>query len=178
MSDVFIITRSGLRFDILEPTPDMVCIEDIAHALAAIPRFNGHTAKPYTVAQHSVLVASWATPFMKLTALMHDAAEAYIGDITGPLKRYLGEEIKEIEERVELIIARKFGLIYPLPSVIKEYDLSALATERRDLIPPTDEIWPCLIGIEPFEETVEIWSRHRAYHAFIGMFHDLAGDAK
>ena len=80
----WILTWSGKRFDLFEPTPEMIDPRDIAQALGTIARFNGHTKEHYTVAQHSVIVANLVPPEHQLAALLHDATEAYIGDMVRP----------------------------------------------------------------------------------------------
>ena len=82
-------THSGKMFDIFNPTPEDICIEDIAHALAMQCRFNGHTKEFYSVAEHSLNVARivnhlTSDPKTVMHALMHDAHEAYLGDLPGP----------------------------------------------------------------------------------------------
>jgi len=103
-----ITTYTGLSFDYLEPGPFR--LEDIANALAKINRFNGHTVLPYSVAEHSVLVAKLAENAgeehqVQLAALMHDAHEAYIGDFARPQKVAF-PELREVEEKI-LVSFRK-----------------------------------------------------------------------
>lgn len=81
-----ITTSTGRFVDLLHPKPEMVAIEDIAHALSKINRFTGHTSRPYTVADHCLL-ASYMGIGGRLACLLHDAAEAYLGDVASPLKR-------------------------------------------------------------------------------------------
>lgn len=84
-----IYTYTGLKLNPLEVRPDQVRVRDLAHALALVNRFNGHTREPISVAQHSVYVAHlcwWAGKQVALQGLLHDAAEAYLGDVTKWLK--------------------------------------------------------------------------------------------
>ncbi|MFA5286352.1 MAG: hypothetical protein WC347_12205, partial [Smithellaceae bacterium] len=74
-------TFSGIAFDLLNPKPEMILLEDIIHSLALINRFNGAAIFPYSVAQHSLYVASLLPSELKLHGLLHDAAEAYVGDM-------------------------------------------------------------------------------------------------
>lgn len=111
-------TFSGKKLSVLAPDPDAICIEDIAHALAWIPRFGGHTIKGYTVAEHSVRVAEILPPELKLAGLLHDASEAYIGDVQTPVKMTLPGYYR-IENDLMAVIAQKFGFEWPLhPDVV------------------------------------------------------------
>lgn len=150
-----ILTATGRYFDFTRPTRDMIDIDDIAIALSRMPRFTGHTTTFYSVAQHSVLVAHVVPEEYALQGLLHDATEAYMGDMSTPLKQ-LVPEYKAIENRVERAICERFGLPFPLHPSIKAADLRMLVTERRDLMPKplaphTDrEAWTAFEGIEPF----------------------------
>jgi len=104
--------RSGLRVDLLNPTPDMIRLSDIAHGLANINRFGGHTARPWSVAEHSLVVAGllhrqFGNDRLTLAGLLHDATEAYLGDVVRPLKQAL-PEYQIIEQRMADVIAYKF----------------------------------------------------------------------
>lgn len=82
-------TYTGRKFWPLNPRAEEVYIEDIAHSLALSCRFNGHCKVFYSIAQHSVLVSQIVKPTQQLIALLHDSAEAYLGDIIRPIKRFL-----------------------------------------------------------------------------------------
>jgi hypothetical protein len=110
---------SGRRLDLLDPSPLDVEIEDIAHGLARVARWNGQTTGPqiFSVAQHSLLVEAFTgrlTPGLtradKLTALLHDAPEYVIGDIISPFKAVLGGEYKGVEARLQRAIHLRFSL--------------------------------------------------------------------
>ena len=131
-------TYSGHRFDILNPDRDAIVIEDIAHSLALINRFNGHTKWPYSVAQHSVLVSQLVPEQYALHGLMHDAAEAYLGDIPKPWKSYVsirGVDIGDIEADIDDAIHERFGLLGGMPEEVWAADFAALWTERSALMP-------------------------------------------
>lgn len=120
---------SGRRLDLLDPTPFDIEIEDIAHGLAFVARWNGQTRGdwPYSVAEHSLLVEEIfrrlnpATgPGWRLAALLHDAPEYVIGDMISPVKAALGHEYGAMDERLGAAIHRRFGLPSTLPAAMKK----------------------------------------------------------
>jgi uncharacterized protein len=121
-------THSGIVIDILSPYPFQISIDDIAHSLSHQCRFNGHVDTFYSVAQHSVMISEMLPEKYKLAALLHDAAEAYLGDVVRPLKHLLPQYIS-IEDNMMQVIAKKFNLQYPLPDIIKEWDNSFCNSE-------------------------------------------------
>ncbi len=122
MSGACLATRGGRLVDLADPKPETIWLDDIAYALARIARFGGHAGGPdlgYSVAQHSVLVMrrlAGASVEVRRLALMHDAAEAYIGDVTRPMReamyrvRMVEPPLAVIERNVEYAIARRFRL--------------------------------------------------------------------
>ncbi len=167
----WIETRGGRKVDLLHPKPEMIDIDDIAHALSHICRFNGHTRRPYSVAEHSIFVAMQCPRELTLAGLLHDAAEAYIGDVTRPLKQLLKPIYKPIEAAFEQAIAERFGLD-PLVfhhADVMQADLLALSSERRWLLPGSVHPWET-----DMPEPVAIDPSHRepgqAYTAFLSMF--------
>lgn len=119
-------------------TPD---IREIAHALAQINRFTGHCKRPYSVAEHSVLVADiaaseGASTSAQLAALLHDAHEAYTGDVSSPAKWAVGTAWGAFEHSQATAVHRALGVSTAMTAHrvnICRWDLIALATERRDL---------------------------------------------
>lgn len=127
-------TYTGKYLDVFNPDPEMICIEDIAHALSHTARFSGHLTKFYSVAAHSV----WCAKFVKrdefkLAALLHDASEAYLTDVPRPIKKQL-PQYKVIEDNLMRVIADKFGFEYPLHPFVKEIDNMALQWEWDNLM--------------------------------------------
>ncbi len=128
----WIATHSGKRVYLEDPQPQDYCIEDIAHALSNTCRFTGHTPHHYSVAQHSILVSRVVPDGFKLAALLHDASEAYLGDISRPLKNLL-LMYKTIERAMQRQIYNKFGCSEILidSSIIKEADNALLYCEAE-----------------------------------------------
>lgn len=180
-------THSGLRFYPLDPRPEDIRIEDIAHALSQICRFNGHCARFYSVAEHSILVAREVhkataghpqQALLALTALNHDDSEAYLCDVPRPLKR-LNEmtAYRDAERQTEIVLAEKFGLIFPLPALIKHFDERALMTERRDLVPNAHLAGWTGNVVAPFEEKIKAYAPSVDFvrQEFLALFEELGG---
>ncbi|HEY9559765.1 MAG TPA: hypothetical protein VIR29_03130 [Anseongella sp.] len=124
-------TYTGKLIDFRNVHPEDIDIRDIAHGLAHITRFGGQAQNHITVAEHSLTVASLVPDEHKFTALMHDAAEAYLGDIPKPLKNLL-PDYSRIEKYLMNIIAAKFGFEYPVHPIIKEADMEAIRREWQE----------------------------------------------
>lgn len=144
----WIQTYTGRRVDLLHPDSEQIDPVDIAHALANQCRFNGHCKMFYSVAEHSLLGAAMASPDLMLAryVLLHDAAEAYLGDIVSPLKGLL-PTYQELEYDLWLAIAVRFDLPPRMPDAVKEIDQRMLATEREQVMSPPG-YWDC--RAEPF----------------------------
>jgi hypothetical protein len=131
-------TRSGRHVDLLFPEAmiGLIDIDDIGYALSKINRFNGHTTRPYSVAEHCLNGVVYSLPQHKLRFLMHDAAEAYLGDKVGPLKvSPLFAEYRALEKRWDGVIAERYGMgALEAPKEIHETDKRMLVTEQRDLM--------------------------------------------
>lgn len=137
---------SGKPFTFLSPGVPDIDILDIAHALSMQCRFNGHVKKFYSVAEHSINVSYEVPEKHALAGLLHDAAEAYIGDMVSPLKDHMSE-FREIEHRIESAICRRFNV--PLYSYEKELavgraDRALCIHEGRTLLtnPSLVDAWP------------------------------------
>lgn len=176
----WIQTCLGNRFDFLHPHESVIDIEEIAHALSLICRFTGHTSSFYSVAQHSVHVshALCNESFeVQMCGLLHDAAEAYVGDVSLPLKRLL-PDYKGIEKNVERAVFSSFGLSHSPHASVKQADLILLATERRDLMPQSEEVWAVLDGIAPLPFTIIPMQPEQAYAEFLSRYEYLKGARK
>lgn len=175
-----ILLQSGAYFDLMDPAGSDFTIEDIAHALSQICRFTGHTSVFYSVAEHSVHCSFLTRPEDRYAALMHDAAEAFIGDVSRPLKRML-PDYKAFEESISAAIFERFGVPNPLPKSVEVADLLMLKAEKARFFRNHDdwECLECLQGIEP-PLTVQCsrmgWTHSEARLAFLGRYYQLRGD--
>ncbi|MEM6979234.1 MAG: hypothetical protein AAF539_06155 [Planctomycetota bacterium] len=145
----FILTASGKRIDLLHPEPDMFCVEDIATSLDRLCRFTGHCRRFYSVAEHSWRGASFLDGELGREFLLHDAHEAYVGDLSTPLKQQC-DAYRWISEKIDAAIRVRFGLPETMSPQCKQMDLQMLATEKRDLMPEDPIPWPSLKGIDAF----------------------------
>lgn len=169
MSPTMMQTFTGKAIDLVNFKEDDVRLADIAHALAIINRFTGHTSFPYSVAQHSVLVSRIVDQRYALWGLLHDASEAYLGDVSTPLKMML-PSYRELEDHVQRTIVAKFGLKWPMPHDVKEADLKALLAEKRDIVPGGHEFG---IHLDPAAGTVTAMEWGEAKQLFIDRFKEL-----
>jgi uncharacterized protein len=138
----FVATSTGRLFDVVNPRPEEIEIEEIAHALSQINRFGGHTKFPYSVAQHSGLCAAVCEhihpgkPELALACLLHDAAEAYCGDVIRPIKRLIASAYRPLENRIQAAIWQRFELQvdWQMEAAIKAIDDSVVMEESRALM--------------------------------------------
>jgi uncharacterized protein len=159
----WMITRTGAHFELEHVAPLSISTLDIAHALANINRFTGHAMRPYSVAEHSLLVVEIMErefgvrqPGPLLAGLLHDAHEAYTGDLSSPMKDMIDAASngawRREEQRIADAVLLRFNILFTSQAhheLVKRADLMALATEQRDLLPATLQPWPCLQGVEP-----------------------------
>jgi 5'-deoxynucleotidase YfbR-like HD superfamily hydrolase len=163
---------SGRRLNILDPSPLDIEIEDIAHGLARVARWNGQTTGPwpFNVAQHSVIVLDlccalkpdWKTEW-KLAALLHDAPEYVIGDMISPFKAALGARYREVEHGLQRAIHLRFGLPAEIPvqveKLIKKADRACAFFEATQIAGfETEEakrLFPVPPALEPFTITIQ-----------------------
>jgi 5'-deoxynucleotidase YfbR-like HD superfamily hydrolase len=166
-------TVSGKKHYVLEPSFWDLAIDDIATGLAHACRFGGQIRSFYSVAQHSVLVSDNVPFEFAFEGLMHDASEAYLGDVIRPLKLEL-HEYQRIEEIWMAAISHRFKLNFDkCERVVKDADRRALMTERRDIAIAwrlhrdwsEDEL-----GYEPFEDVIVPMQPDKAYAAFMRQY--------
>jgi hypothetical protein len=181
---------SGRRLDLLDPSPLDVEIEDIAHGLARVARWNGQTkgAHAFSVAQHCLLVeriAGELKPILpkeaRLAALLHDAPEYVVGDLISPFKRAVGLDYKDFENRLLAAIHLRFGLPAKLPAattaLIKQADQVSAFHEATQLAGFTTDEAKRYFGVPPqgtrFPKLVPL-STGEAQAAFLERFEKLA----
>jgi uncharacterized protein len=166
-------TYTGAAFYPLDPRAEDIRIADIASALSKMCRYGGHCVKFYSVAEHCVHVASMASDALKLTALMHDAAEAYLGDMVRPLKLQM-PAYRDVEHRVEEVIAERFGLVWPFPPEIKRLDSAILEDERQQNMCAPPKAWTPRV---PLGITLKFWTPAEASYQFTTAFYRYGGKA-
>lgn len=172
----WIQTYSGRQFWPLDPRPEEIHIEDIAHALSLTCRYNGHCEWLYSVGQHSIYVAQQLSPELRLAGLLHDAAEAYVGDVTRPLKKHL-YDYKIIESRLQTAIAVRFRL-NPLvfdSKVVKDADNSVLLAEKRHLMKQPPKVWE-EVGVEEAPIKINYWFPWYTRWRFLRLFKELRAE--
>jgi hypothetical protein len=182
---------SGRRLDLLDPSPLDIEIEDIAHGLARVARWNGQTLgpHPFSVAQHSLFVEAIAChlrvglpPATRLAILLHDAAEYVIGDMISPFKAVLGDSYKTTEARLLAAIMRRFGLPPelkgPVRTLAKQADQVAAWHEATRLAGFDETEATRLFGREErlpaaIAACVEPWTTAEAQARFLARFHGI-----
>ena len=178
----WIQSYTGMKVHPLNLRPEQIRIEDIAHALSLQCRFAGHVRQLYSVGEHSVRIAAQLQREGRkaqecLWGLLHDASEAYIQDITRPVKRSeIMKGYRELEERTMKTICAKFGLPAEQPDCVTEADQRILVTEKRDLLGPSPDLWTEEQGlpVEPYPWKIEPWGMRMAELSFMERFHKYA----
>lgn len=165
-------THSGRQFFPMDPHPADVDIHDIAHALGMLCRYNGHVERFYSVAEHCVHLSRVVAPEHALWALLHDATEAYVGDMVRPLKRSMPDYVAA-EDRVMEAIAARFGLAGSMPAEVKAADTAILLNEREALLAPPPRPWST--DGDRLDVEIEAWDPRRAKWAYLVRFSELTG---
>jgi len=162
---------SGALFWPLDPIETEIQLDDIAHALSHLCRFTGHTRSFYSVAQHAVLDSRLCPPPAALYGLLHDASEAYLGDVTRPIKHSGDfEQYRAAERHLQALIYLRFGLAAQEPAALKDADTLALHIELRDLVTGSDPAHATAAGGHPIlvPQRPEL-----ARHLFLDRFQQL-----
>lgn len=169
-------SASGAVFRLGDLENNVYLIEDIATSLAKQCRYNGNCRYFYSVAQHCVLASRVAEPKHKLAALLHDASEAYIGDIVRPIKKSLAG-LEAAEDLLHASIFKHFGLSFPMDPEIDVIDRRMLRTEMALLMPQGDPVAWGYADVEPYEGILtspsSVWTWEQAEYQFINAFEKL-----
>lgn len=169
-------TFTGGTFHPLDPRAADVEIADIAHGLAMTCRYGGQSMQFYSVAEHCVIVSQRVSPEYARHGLLHDSAEAYIGDMIRPLKHQPEmTEFRIAEERIEREVARRFDLRWtPAASrAVKEVDDRILVDEIRALIRGPEKYLDTMRGVEPLGVTIAALPPAQAEYVFLQRFLEL-----
>jgi 5'-deoxynucleotidase YfbR-like HD superfamily hydrolase len=179
--DNWIQTFCGKKAHIFNLQVEEIDINDIAHSLSLICRFNGHCKEFYSVADHSIRVCEVVEDQLnfyepRLLALVHDAQEIYASDVPRPVKQFL-TEYKELEESIARVIRKHFGLseesYLQFSKIIKKADDILLATEARDLMVTPPDNW--VLSEKPlFEKIIPLTSK-KAEELFLDKFYSIIG---
>lgn len=172
-------TYTGKQFFPLTPLPEDIDPLDIAHSLALQCRYNGHVDRFYSVAEHCVLMSESVPPAHALWALLHDAAEAYIGDMVRPLKIHMAE-FRAVEDGILRAIVERFELSpATMPTTVKAADNRILLTERDALMtrhaPPGS--WS-VDGLKPLPVRITGWDPAYAQMRYTERLHELWGGTR
>jgi len=175
--EAWIATATGGQFSLSNPQPEQVVLADIAFALSKQCRFNGHCSAFYSVAEHCVLMTRFAerngaTVDELLHILLHDATEAYVGDMVAPLKNIM-PDFRALEARVWDTIIDRFDLTTEQNVSVRTLDLRMLAREKEVLLPENTPDWACLEGHPPLPISLYMWTPRDAAREFIQTFVSL-----
>jgi len=177
--DVWKRTATGKIFFLFSPQRSAIAIDDIVQSLARICRYGGGVRWPlhYSVAEHSVILARYVLdrypdrPMLAMQALMHDAAEAHIGDMIRPLKDTMPEFIT-IDNQITSVIFKHFNIPWPLDPIIKEIDTRILMDEEAQVLVPCDINFDYL-DVNPLDVRLYAWEREEAYRQFFVIWSEL-----
>lgn len=174
-------TYSGRQFWPMDPKAEEIDIEDIAHHLAMQCRFNGATKSFYSVAEHCVIGSYLVPPEDAFEFLMHDAAEAYLGDLIRPMKNHsiLGDEYKRIEAMAEKQVKIRFGLADEMPQTVKRVDTALCVIELAQgfHVPRRGDGDLESLQMEKIP-TLLFWPWYQAESAFLDRFEELSSSRK
>lgn len=172
-------TFTGKAVYPMDLRPDDICIEDIAHALSMLCRYNGHSQRFYSVAEHSVLIARHLrqkhSDAVALEGLLHDATEAYLADVPRPVKPFL-QGYKEAEHRAWLAIAERYDMwsLYDNHPSVHDADARILHDERQQNMAASENDWG-LTGVR-LGVQLQFWPPERAKAEFLALFAELYGE--
>lgn len=169
----WIQSASNTKIDFANPDPDSFKIEDIALGLARQPRYAGQGKFFYSVAQHSIYVATQVSPDARIHGLLHDAPEAYMGDVPGPLKKLIGWQFEDIERELNRAIWRGLQLSPPSDKEWKEVmavDRGLLNTESTSLF--TKNMWR-INDVDDVHVRIIEMSEQETIDIFLAYYHSI-----
>jgi hypothetical protein len=177
--NIFVETVSGRILFPTHPDPESITIEDIAHHLSLINRYNGATVRPYSVAEHSINLAAWAQyfnpdPDLVLNYLLHDSAEAYLQDIIRPLHAWAAE-LRGLHAILTPVIHQALGVPYLgglNKSELKRADMAISLDERRALMPAhrASVVWGDIDDLDPLGIPIDGPQSYHDWSDIKGMF--------
>jgi hypothetical protein len=189
--EYWVQTYTGKKFWPLSPDAEHLDIQDVAHALSMICRFNGHCLKFYSVAQHCFYVSvllekhlydsdfwedenmtnlEWA--YIQMWGLLHDLPEAYLTDVPAPIKEVI-PDFRSIENKILEVVATKWDLGLPMPEIVKVADLIMLHTEKNQLMSESPSDWN--LPYPPAKLEIWAWDPPNAKEWFLMRFDLLHG---
>lgn len=177
MSKDWMMTYTGRHVFPLNVKPGDIDVKDIAHSLSMQCRYNGHTANFYSVAEHAYLISralerDGHDRITCLTGLLHDASETYVGDIIRPLKNSLNNATKPAELKIEAAVSEHFGLPWPWPDVVDQYDKRIIVDEKDSALlfgPHKPWNW----DMQALRVTIYCWHPHLARDMFMQRYKTL-----
>jgi len=172
VTNSWIQSASNAVIDFLNPDPSSFNIEDIALALSRQPRYSGQGMFFYSVAQHSMYVAATLPPSLRLHGLLHDAHEAYTGDIPGPLKDLLGDTICTIEHSLQTAIYDGLGIQWPSDTDMQE----VYRVDKAILLPECDALFTTRLwqsSVEPLNIDIIEWDMEEVMPTFLAYYNSI-----
>ncbi len=164
-------TFTGKQFYPMDPRVEDIDHRDIAHSLAYLCRYNGHVTRFFSVAEHCVFISQVVSPENALWGLLHDATEAYVGDMVRPLKRSMPEYVAA-ENVIMALVAEKFGLENKMPPEVKEADTRILVNEKAGFLAESGHLWH-IDELEPLDITLEGWAPAEAEERYLDRLAEL-----
>lgn len=164
-------TYTGRAFWPLDPRPEDINPLDIAHALGHLCRYGGHVRKHYSVAEHCLLLSQAVSPENALWALLHDATEAYIGDMVRPLKQMM-PHFQTVEDNLMDVICYRFELEPEMPEEVHQADARILVNEKNALMGPSPLPWE-QDGLEPLAVEIRALSAYQASNSYMARLNEL-----
>ncbi len=167
-------TFTGRAFYPLSPRAEEVDSLDIAHSLSLLCRYNGHVQRFYSVAEHCVVMSKAVSPQNALAALLHDATEAYAGDLIRPIKAAM-PEYRKMEDRLATVICSRYDIVSIYPDEVKQADTRILLDERKALLRTPPQSWGYVEGVDPLGVNVDGWLPEHAEEMYLDRLYQLIG---